>query len=154
MCRNITGVVILAGGDGERLRSVTPLVSGDDRPKQFCSLMGGTIIGASNQEPVLIDHRVRASPVEGLVRVVPLGGQLWMRKKSKGLHTSLLTESWRRIPALMNSRVLVPGSRVRLTQSQESSGRSSNCTMQHVVIPPNGWRLHLGRILWIAAALE
>jgi hypothetical protein len=74
----------------------------------------------------------------------------------RGLHTSLLTESWRRIRALMNSRVLAPGSRVRLTQSQESSGRSSNCTMQLVVIPPNGWRLHLnlGRILWIAAALE
>ena len=79
-----------------------------------------------------------------------------MRKKSKGRHTSLLTESWRRIRALMNLRVLVPGSRVRLTQSQESSGRLSNCTMSHMVIPPNGWRLHLnlGRILWIAAVLE
>jgi hypothetical protein len=58
--------------------------------------------------------------------------------------------------SLMNSRVLAPRSRVRLTQSKESSGTSSNCTMQHVVIPPNGWRLHLnlGRILWIASALE
>src|SRR5260370_36676504 len=79
-----------------------------------------------------------------------------MRKKLKGLDSSLLDGSWRRIRALMNSRVLAPGSRVRLTQSQESSGRSSNCTMQRVVTPPNGWRLHLklGRILWIAAALE
>jgi hypothetical protein len=70
------GLVILAGGDGERLRSLTGLVSGDDRPKQFCSLMRGTIIGASNREPALIDHRVRASPVEGMVRVIHLGGQL------------------------------------------------------------------------------
>lgn len=33
--------VILAGGDGVRVRTVTRLVCGDDRPKQFCSLMGG-----------------------------------------------------------------------------------------------------------------
>jgi mannose-1-phosphate guanylyltransferase len=63
MCRNITGVVILAGRDGARLRSLTRLVSGDDRPKQFCSLMGGTIIGASNREPALIDHRVKSAGV-------------------------------------------------------------------------------------------
>jgi len=33
--------VILAGGDGERLRPVTRLISGDDRPKQFCPLLEG-----------------------------------------------------------------------------------------------------------------
>jgi mannose-1-phosphate guanylyltransferase len=33
--------VILAGGDGVRLRSLTKLISGDDRPKQFCPLWGG-----------------------------------------------------------------------------------------------------------------
>lgn len=32
--------VILAGGDGTRLRSLTRMISGDDRPKQFCKLMG------------------------------------------------------------------------------------------------------------------
>jgi len=32
--------VILAGGDGTRLRSLTRVVSGDDRPKQFCRLLG------------------------------------------------------------------------------------------------------------------
>lgn len=32
--------VILAGGDGSRLRSLTSLISGDDRPKQFCPLIG------------------------------------------------------------------------------------------------------------------
>src|SRR5712692_7819094 len=31
--------VILAGGEGVRLRSLTRLVSGDDRPKQFCPLL-------------------------------------------------------------------------------------------------------------------
>jgi mannose-1-phosphate guanylyltransferase len=38
--------VILAGGDGVRLKSLTRLVSGDDRPKQFSPLLGGrTLLG-------------------------------------------------------------------------------------------------------------
>ena len=37
--RNRWGVV-LAGGDGVRLRPVTRLICGDDRPKQFCPLFG------------------------------------------------------------------------------------------------------------------
>lgn len=33
--------IILAGGDGVRLRSLTRSISGDDRPKQFSPLLGG-----------------------------------------------------------------------------------------------------------------
>jgi mannose-1-phosphate guanylyltransferase len=33
--------VILAGGEGLRLRALTQAVSGDDTPKQFCALLGG-----------------------------------------------------------------------------------------------------------------
>src|SRR5262245_31337534 len=32
--------VILAGGDGVRLRPLTRYIAGDDRPKQFCALLG------------------------------------------------------------------------------------------------------------------
>jgi mannose-1-phosphate guanylyltransferase len=36
---------MLAGGDGVRLRSLTRLIFGDDRPKQFCPLLGeGTLL--------------------------------------------------------------------------------------------------------------
>jgi len=33
--------VVLAGGDGTRLQSLTLKISGDSRPKQFCSIFGG-----------------------------------------------------------------------------------------------------------------
>src|SRR5262249_10140182 len=33
--------VILAGGEGVRLRPLTRLLSGDERPKQYCPLFGG-----------------------------------------------------------------------------------------------------------------
>jgi mannose-1-phosphate guanylyltransferase len=32
--------LILAGGDGQRLRSLTRILAGDERPKQFCRLLG------------------------------------------------------------------------------------------------------------------
>lgn len=32
--------IILAGGDGNRLRALTRFISGDDRPKQFCRVLG------------------------------------------------------------------------------------------------------------------
>ena len=32
--------VVLAGGDGVRLRRLTQHIAGDDRPKQFCRIYG------------------------------------------------------------------------------------------------------------------
>jgi mannose-1-phosphate guanylyltransferase len=33
--------IILAGGEGTRLRTLTRRITGDDRPKQFCPILGG-----------------------------------------------------------------------------------------------------------------
>src|SRR5258705_7510322 len=42
--------VILAGGDGTRLQSLTRSISGDDRPKQFCPIIGGrTFLDPTNR---------------------------------------------------------------------------------------------------------
>ncbi len=42
--------VILAGGDGERMKPLTNLICGDNRPKQFCPLFGGrTLLGQTLQ---------------------------------------------------------------------------------------------------------
>jgi mannose-1-phosphate guanylyltransferase len=42
--------VILAGGEGTRLKSLTRMIAGDDRPKQFCKVLG---------EETLLDQTVR-----------------------------------------------------------------------------------------------
>lgn len=47
--------VILAGGDGKRLLTLTRKISGDDRPKQFCALTGG--------ETLLDQTRRRVAPM-------------------------------------------------------------------------------------------
>ena len=44
--RDSRWAVILAGGDGTRLRSLTRFICGDNRPKQFCPLFDeGTLLG-------------------------------------------------------------------------------------------------------------
>ena len=45
--------VILAGGDGSRLKSLTRKIAGDERPKQFCSVLG--------QKTLLEETRARAA---------------------------------------------------------------------------------------------
>ena len=46
--------VILAGGDGTRLRSMTRALTGDDRPKQFCSIIGrGTLLDQTRRRVAL-----------------------------------------------------------------------------------------------------
>jgi mannose-1-phosphate guanylyltransferase len=42
--RNRRWGVILAGGDGVRLRPLTRFICGDERPKQFCPLYGGATL--------------------------------------------------------------------------------------------------------------
>jgi len=54
--------VILAGGDGTRLKPLTRLISGDGRPKQFCPIFGGNSL--------LFDTRSRLKPVVAGARTV------------------------------------------------------------------------------------
>lgn len=44
--------VILAGGDGTRLQPLTRLACGDNRPKQFCPLLGGKTLLAHTQQRI------------------------------------------------------------------------------------------------------
>lgn len=44
--------VVLAGGDGKRLQPLTRLACGDDRPKQFCPLLGGKTLLAHTRQRI------------------------------------------------------------------------------------------------------
>ena len=47
--------VILAGGDGTRLKSLTRQITGDERPKQFCSVMGGATLLEETQRRAALE---------------------------------------------------------------------------------------------------
>lgn len=47
--------VILAGGDGARLKSLTRKIAGDERPKQFCSVLGGVTLLEETQRRAALE---------------------------------------------------------------------------------------------------
>ena len=51
--------VVLAGGDGTRLQSLTLKIAGDQRPKQFCSFFGGETLLAQTRARPAIDEENR-----------------------------------------------------------------------------------------------
>ena len=55
VCGKHRWAVVLAGGDGARLQELTRLISGEPRPKQFCTFFGG--------KSLLAHARERISPI-------------------------------------------------------------------------------------------
>jgi len=47
--------VILAGGDGTRLKSLTRRIAGDERPKQFCTVLGPRTLLEETQERAALE---------------------------------------------------------------------------------------------------
>lgn len=76
--------VILAGGDGARLRSLTERISGDGRPKQFCPVLGSATLLEATRRRVALG----ISPHRTLVVVTrphepfyaPLLADVWTRQ--------------------------------------------------------------------------
>ncbi|HSE94942.1 MAG TPA: sugar phosphate nucleotidyltransferase [Methylomirabilota bacterium] len=66
--------VVLAGGDGTRLRGLTRGIAGDDRPKQFCSLLAGhdTLLAETRQRIAL-----QVSPARTLFSVTSGHGRFY-----------------------------------------------------------------------------
>lgn len=77
--------VILAGGDGVRLRSLTRGITGDDRPKQFCALVG--------EDALLTETRRRAALAVPAHRTLVV-----VNRAHERFYTPLLADL--RVPAL------------------------------------------------------
>src|SRR5262245_10614139 len=80
--------LILAGGDGTRLKPLTRAIAGDDRPKQFCSMFGGRTL--------LDDALRRASslvPEDRTIAVVTRAHESYYRQLSdSNLRSGLLAQ--------------------------------------------------------------
>ncbi len=91
--------VILAGGDGTRLQSLTRTISGDDRPKQFCSIIGGqTLLDQTSRRVALsvtADHtltvltRIHERFYAPLLKNVPKA-RLLVQPENKGTAPAIL----------------------------------------------------------------
>jgi len=57
--------IILAGGKGKRLSSLTRRIAGDARPKQFCSVIGDTSLDRANAWSRFVIRRRRPHPGRG-----------------------------------------------------------------------------------------
>lgn len=77
--------VILAGGDGVRLRPLSRLIAGDDRPKQFCRIFGdGTLLAQT---------RARLAPIvedDNTLFVLTKSHESYFREDLNGVHSSRL----------------------------------------------------------------
>ena len=73
--------IILAGGDGTRLKSLTRRIAGDERPKQFCRVLGGATLLEETQRRAALEfvgertlyvvNRLHASYYETILADVP-----------------------------------------------------------------------------------
>lgn len=77
--------VVLAGGDGVRLRPLSRLIAGDDRPKQFCRIFG--------DRTLLAQTRARLAPViedDHTLFVLTKSHEAYYRDELSGVHPSRL----------------------------------------------------------------
>ncbi len=97
--RGSTHVVILAGGDGTRLRSLTRALTGDDRPKQFCALTGrepmvvqtirrAALVAASDRILIVLNRR-HEEWYRGILDGTP-GSSLLVQPENRGTATAVL----------------------------------------------------------------
>ena len=92
--------VILAGGDGVRLRPLTRLVCGDERPKQFCPLFGGeTLLERTLQ------RSERSIPREHLLVSLSLRQRQWYLREEGLLPSQRVVQPENRgtAPAILHS---------------------------------------------------
>jgi mannose-1-phosphate guanylyltransferase len=73
--------IILAGGDGTRLRSFTRTITGDERPKQFCPIIGGRTLLEQTLERVYL-----SVPIHQTLLVLTESHERFYKKSIATLH--------------------------------------------------------------------
>ncbi|HXJ43899.1 MAG TPA: sugar phosphate nucleotidyltransferase [Bryobacteraceae bacterium] len=92
--------VILAGGEGLRLRALTRALSGDDRPKQFCVLTGGDTLLQQTQRRI-----ATLIPPERTTIVITHGHEKYLAPSIAKSGAAILTQPCNRgtAPAILYS---------------------------------------------------
>jgi mannose-1-phosphate guanylyltransferase len=93
--------VILAGGEGARLRSLTRFVSGDERPKQFCPLLGDRTLLTQTRQRI-----ARRVPAERTLFVVLRSHErFWANQLKEAPPTRMVVQPSNRgtLPAILCS---------------------------------------------------
>jgi mannose-1-phosphate guanylyltransferase len=93
--------VILAGGDGTRLKSLTRKIAGDERPKQFCSVLGKSSLLEETQNRAALE----LSPERTLYVVNRLHQPYYQRILGDTAHSQLIVQPQNRstAPAILYS---------------------------------------------------
>jgi mannose-1-phosphate guanylyltransferase len=95
--------IVLAGGSGERLRSVTTMADGESIPKQFCRLGGRTSMLA-----LTLERARRIAPADRLLVLVREDQRTWWQNELAALHTEqVLVQSRNRGTGLALLRALL-----------------------------------------------
>ena len=106
--------VILAGGDGTRLKSLTRKIAGDERPKQFCSVLGKktlleetqnrTALELARERTLYVVNRVHELYYEPILRNEP-ASNLVVQPSNRGTAPAILYSLLR--IAAVDSKALV-----------------------------------------------
>jgi mannose-1-phosphate guanylyltransferase len=104
--------VILAGGNGSRLQPLTRVLTGDDRPKQFCPLLGDKTLLAQTRARVALN----VAPSRSLC-VVTRDHERYYRSELADMHTPQIVEQ----PANRGTAAAIAYSLARVAQQDKKA---------------------------------
>ena len=163
--------VLLAGGDGTRLRNLTVRIAGDDRPKQYCPIIGAESLLSqtrarldplfSGDRQVFVVSRAHeryyskelADARESLVIAQPQTGALRSESLLRSFRScrQILTRSWGSFPAIITTPMTSRSGRLsdrRQRARNSSAGHSLSSGRRLSTQKPNTAGSNRGLLYW------